>query len=213
VIILIQGEGSMKKVIVIDAIVGAGKTTLGETLEKHLGIQLYRELNNPDTEELLNKFYADKKRWAFTLQIHFLNQRFAQIKEIYRKNGGLLDRSIFGDRIFAEMLMEDGYMSKEEFHTYTTLLDNMLEHAQNPSLLVFIKCDVDTAIERIKQRNRGLEGKVERKYWERLHEKYENWCDGYDYSPKIVLDVKNFDSFNEDNVKELLRRIEMKEYD
>ncbi|MCT4595211.1 MAG: deoxynucleoside kinase [Anaeromicrobium sp.] len=203
----------MKKVIVIDAIVGAGKTTLGETLEKHLGIQLYRELNNPDTEELLNKFYADKKRWAFTLQIHFLNQRFAQIKEIYRKNGGLLDRSIFGDRIFAEMLMEDGYMSKEEFHTYTTLLDNMLEHAQNPSLLVFIKCDVDTAIERIKQRNRGLEGKVERKYWERLHEKYENWCDGYDYSPKIVLDVKNFDSFNEDNVKELLRRIEMKEYD
>ncbi|PAB55746.1 deoxynucleoside kinase [Anaeromicrobium sediminis] len=203
----------MKKVIVIDAIVGAGKTTLGQTLERHLGIQLYRELNNPDTEELLNKFYADKKRWAFTLQIHFLNQRFAQIKEIHRKNGGLLDRSIFGDRIFAEMLMEDGYMSEEEFHTYTTLLDNMLEHAQNPSLLVFIKCDVDTAIERIKQRNRGLEGKVERKYWERLHEKYEKWCDGYNYSPKIVLDVKNFDSFNKDNVEELLRRIEMKEYD
>lgn len=203
----------MKKVIVIDAIVGAGKTTLGETLERELGIKLYRELNNPDTEELLNKFYADKKRWAFTLQIHFLNQRFAQIKEIHRKQGGLLDRSIFGDRIFAEMLMEDGYMTKEEFNTYNTLLDNMLEHAQNPSLLIFIKCDVDTAVNRIKKRNRGLESSVEMKYWERLHEKYNKWCESYSYSPKIVLNVKDFDSFNEDNVRELIRRIEMKDFD
>ena len=176
--------------IIIEGQIGVGKTTMGEILEREAGVPLFRELTNPYTLNLLDRFYADKKRWAFTLQIHFLNERFRMIKEIFRNGGGTLDRSIFGDRIFAEMLHHDGDMLEEEFQTYSTLLDNMLEHAQSPDLLVYLDCTVDTAIERIRKRNRGLESGIPREYLENLNARYLSWFEAYDLSPKIKIDTE-----------------------
>jgi deoxyadenosine/deoxycytidine kinase len=179
-------------VIIIEGQIGVGKTTMGEILEQEAGVPLFRELTNPYTLNLLDRFYADKKRWAFTLQIHFLNERFRMIKDIFRKGGGTLDRSIFGDRIFAEMLYHDGDMLEEEFQTYSTLLDNMLEHAQNPDLLVYLDCTVDTAIARIRKRNRGLESGIPREYLENLNRRYLDWYHRYDLSPKIMIDTEKY---------------------
>ena len=178
-------------VIIIEGQIGVGKTTMGELLERELDISLYRELTQDSTLNLLDRFYADKKRWAFTLQVHFLNERFRMIKQIFRAGGGTLDRSIFGDRIFAEMLHADGDMLDEEFSTYSTLLDNMLEHAQDPTLLIYLDCSVDTAQERIKKRNRGLESTIPRDYLENLNNRYLQWYDRYDHSDKIKIDTEN----------------------
>ncbi|MFW5844464.1 MAG: deoxynucleoside kinase, partial [Spirochaetota bacterium] len=79
--------------IIIEGQIGVGKTTMGELLEERFGTPLFRELTNPDTLALLDRFYGNKPRWAFTLQIHFLNERFRMIKEIFRTGGGSLDRS------------------------------------------------------------------------------------------------------------------------
>ncbi|MEI5921081.1 deoxynucleoside kinase [Bacillus albus] len=202
----------MKHVIVADGIVGVGKTTLAKLLEKELGIKLYEEIGSQDTLNLLDRFYAKKTRWAFTTQIHFLNTRFAQIKEIHKKDGGILDRSIFGDRIFAELLaedLEDGGegMTWEEFRTYDTLLDSMLEHTQAPTLLIYLECDVDTAMQRIAKRNRGIESEVDRGYWDRLNEKYAKWYEMYDKSPKIKINVAELDYVNNDEDKKKVVQI------
>ncbi|MTI54597.1 deoxynucleoside kinase [Geosporobacter ferrireducens] len=183
----------MNKVICIDGVVGSGKTTLAELLEKKLNLKLYNELANQDTEILLDKFYRDRHRWAFTMQIHFLNERFRMIKEVHKNRGGLLDRSIFGDKIFASMLHEDGYMSREEFLTYSTLLDNMLEHTQPPLLMIYLKCSVDKAVENIQKRGRAYELIVPRIYWERLNEKYTQWHKEYQLSPLLAIDVDHLD--------------------
>ena len=168
---------------------GVGKTTMGAMLERELDITLYRELQRPETHSLLDQFYADQRRWAFTLQIHFLNDRFRMIKQIRAAGGGALDRSIYGDRIFADVLHEDGQMSDEEYLTYTTLLDNMLEHVQPPDLLIYLDCTVDTAISRIKKLDRGLESGIPRDYLERLNQRYLSFYDAYDASPKILIDT------------------------
>ncbi|WP_431819224.1 deoxynucleoside kinase (plasmid) [Bacillus thuringiensis] len=197
-------------VIVIDGVVGCGKSTLAEIIEEEIGIKMYPEIGSQDTLNLLDRFYAKKTRWAFTAQIHFLNTRFAQIKEIHRTGGGILDRSIFGDRIFAEMLaedLEDGGegMTWEEFRTYDTLLDSMLEHAQAPTLLIYLECDVDTAVHRIAKRNRGIESEVERGYWERLNAKYQVWYEKYTASPKIKINVANLNYVdNEEDRKKVV---------
>jgi deoxyadenosine/deoxycytidine kinase len=188
-------------VLVIDGVVGCGKTTLAKILEEELDTKLYEELGSPDTTNLLDRYYAKITRWAFTLQIHFLNLRFRQIKDIHANGGGILDRSIFGDRIFAEMLaedLEDGEhgITGEEFRTHSTLLESMLEHAKNPTLLIYLQCGVDVAMDRINERDRGLEATVERRYWERLNEKYEKWFASYDKSPKLVINVENLDYKN-----------------
>ena len=91
-------------IILIDAVVGAGKTTLAEKLGEVLNIPVYFELQSQTTYNLLEEFYKDKKRWSFALQVHFLNERFRMIKEINKVSSGILDRSIYGDSIFAQLL-------------------------------------------------------------------------------------------------------------
>lgn len=193
-------------VIAIEGQIGVGKTTLGEILEVDLGIPLYRELVKLETQRLLDRFYADKARWAFTLQIHLLNERFRIMKESLR-SGGILDRSIFGDRIFASMLHDDGDMSDEEFSTYDTLLDNMLEHIEDPDLLVYLDCSVDTALARIRERNRGLEGGIPREYLENLGRRYLRWFEGYDRSAKCLIDTESLPLDREDTRSAVVSRI------
>ncbi len=193
--------------ILIEGQIGVGKTTIGEIIQKRFGIPLYQELGNPDTLALLDRFYADKRRWAFTLQIHFLNERFRMIKQIFRDGGGVLDRSIFGDRIFAEMLAADGDMSDEEFRTYSTLLDSMLEHVQKPQLLIYLDASVDTALDRIKKRNRGLESGIPRDYLEGLNRRYLAWYDSYHLSPKIFVNTEEFHVDRPEELEPVIRRI------
>ena len=193
--------------IVIDGVVGAGKSTLAQKVSDKLGIPIYEELQNQTTMNLLEEFYKDKKRWSFALQIHFLNERFKMIKDIHKNGGGILDRSIFGDRIFASMLNEDGYMTDDEFQTYTTLLDNMLEHVKNPKILVYIDCDLETAMERIGIRGRQMEQKVDEIYWKRLNQKYNNWYNNYDISPKISIDAKSYHPNNEQDIDNIVQKI------
>lgn len=193
--------------IIIEGQIGVGKTTLGMILEQEYGLPLYRELTNPDTTALLDRFYADKSRWSFMLQVHFLNERFRMIKEIHRNGGGLLDRSIFGDRIFAEMLNTDGEMTDEEFRTYSSLLDNMLEHAQVPDALIYLDCSVDTALERIRKRNRGLEAGIPREYLEHLNRRYLDWYEGYAYSEKVFVETDGIDIDDASLRRALLDRI------
>lgn len=185
------GENSMDGIICIDGVVGVGKSTLGEILSKEFGITFFREpvLNNP----LLDKFYYDKKRYSFPLQIFFLNKRFEMIKEAERLGSCIMDRSIYGDVIFARMLMEDGDLGVEEFEIYEELLYNMLEHLKKPKLMIYLESNVDNAIEKIKRRGRDYEQIVERKYWENLNKNYTEYFENYNLSEILVINVDNLD--------------------
>jgi deoxyadenosine/deoxycytidine kinase len=129
------------------------------------------------------------------------------VKDLQNKKTGILDRSIFGDRIFAELLYEDNKMTIEEYTTYKTLLNNMLEHVNNPDVLVYIDCDLNTLLERINIRNREMELNVPKNYWERLNNKYNNWYDNYDKSRKIKIDGKSYNPDNEDDIENICNKI------
>ena len=193
--------------IVVDGVVGAGKSTLAQKISDKLGIPIFEELQNQTTMNLLEEFYRDKKRWSFTLQIHFLNERFKMIKEIHQRGGGILDRSIFGDKIFASMLNEDGWMTDDEFITYQALLDNMLQHVKNPKLLVYIDCDLETAKKRIRGRGRDMEQGVDEVYWKRLNEKYSKWYQDYNLSTKISIDANSYHPDNDSQIDLIVERI------
>jgi deoxyadenosine/deoxycytidine kinase len=126
------------------------------------------------------------------------------IKQIHKNGGGILDRSIFGDRIFASMLNEDGYMTDDEFATYTTLLDNMLEHSQNPHFLIYIDCDIETAMSRIKKRGRDMEQSVDRYYWNRLNQKYQDWYNNYDLSDKVSIGATSYHPDNDEDIQKII---------
>ncbi len=184
-------KNAPNEMIVVDGVVGSGKTTLMNILTEELGVKGFEEpvTDNP----ILGNFYHDRKRYAFSLQIFFLNRRFRMLKEAQKKKSlSVMDRSIYGDVIFAKLLHDGGDMEKEEFDLYKDLLTNMLDHVEAPKLMIYLKVDVDTAIERIQGRGRDYEQIVERDYWERLNKEYEAYFSAYNLSKLLIIETKDY---------------------
>jgi len=185
-------KNAPNEMIVVDGVVGSGKTTLMNILKEELGVSGFEEpvTDNP----ILGKFYHDRKRYAFPLQIFFLNRRFRMLKEAQAKKvSSVMDRSIYGDVIFAKLLHDGGDMEKDEFDLYQDLLTNMLDHIEAPKLMIYLRADVDTAIDRIEKRGRDYEQIVERDYWERLNREYEAYFFAYNLSKLLIIEAKDYD--------------------
>lgn len=184
----------------IEGVVGVGKSTLMEILSKELGYEAFEEpvVDNP----VLDKFYYDKKRYSFPLQVYFLNKRFENIKESKDISYTVMDRSIYGDSIFAKMLNLSGDMSDEEYQIYSELLENMLEHVYAPKLMVYLEISTDVAMERINKRGRDYEKIVEREYWDSLNDEYREYFESYEISPIIRINVDDLDFENNEEDRE-----------
>lgn len=203
-------KNNPNEIIAIDAVVGAGKTVYMDMIAKELNIPCFNEpvQDNP----ILGKFYYDRKRYSFPLQVFFLNRRFEMLKEASAMGRPtLMDRSIYGDMIFAKLLYEEGNMDEDEFFLYRDLLRNMLDHVEAPKLMIYLKIDTDTAIERIKKRGREYELVVERDYWERLNKEYQSYFLEYNLSPLLIIDAAKYDIVaNPEDKEEVLNIIKNK---
>ncbi len=179
--------------IVIEGVVGVGKSSLMNVIAQQ-GYEPFEEpvVDNP----VLDKFYYDRERYSFPLQVFFLNKRFEHIKKAKDVTRAVMDRSIYGDAIFARMLNLSNEMSDEEFQIYTELLQNMLEHVHVPKLMIYLEISVDEAMRRIAKRGRDYEQVVEREYWEKLNTEYRKYFDNYDLSPILTINVDNLDFEN-----------------
>lgn len=193
-------------VIVIEGVVGVGKSSLMHIL----GDKGYIEFEEPVVENpILDKFYYDRKRYSFPLQVFFLNKRFEHIKQAKEVKNAVMDRSIYGDAIFARMLNLNDEMSDEEFQIYEELLINMLEHVQAPKLMVYLEIGVDEAMHRIHKRGRDYELVVEREYWEKLNKEYDDYFSDYNLSPLLKINVSDKDFENNPEDREfVLNKIE-----
>lgn len=179
--------------IVIEGVVGVGKSSLMRILAE----KGYEEFEEPVVDNpILDKFYHDRARYSFPLQVFFLNKRFEHIKKAKDVSNAVMDRSIYGDAIFARLLNLNEEMSDEEFGIYSELLENMLEHVQAPKLMVYLEISVDEAMNRIRKRGRDYELIVEREYWEKLNHEYQTYFEQYKLSPMITINVDNLDFEN-----------------
>lgn len=203
-------KNNPNEIIVIDAVVGAGKTVYMEMLSKDMNTSCFQEpvQDNP----LLDKFYHDRKRYSFPLQVYFLNRRFEMLKQASKVGKPtIMDRSIYGDMIFAKLLYEEGNMEKDEYILYRDLLINMLEHVEAPKLMIYLKIDTDSAIARIRKRGRDYEQIVEREYWERLNKEYEDYFSDYNLSPLLIIEASKYDIVgNSQDRMEVLQTIRQK---
>lgn len=190
--------------VVIEGVVGVGKSSLMNILATQ-GYEAFEEpvVDNP----VLDKFYHDRTRYSFPLQVFFLNKRFEHIKQAKDVSRAVMDRSIYGDAIFARMLNLSQEMSDEEFQIYTELLTNMLEHVHKPKLMVYLEISVDEAMRRIQKRGRDYEQIVEREYWEKLNIEYTHYFNEYELSPILKINVDNLDFENNPEDREYVLKL------
>ena len=158
----------------ISGIIGAGKTTLATALGKVMNLPVYYE---PIVEnEYLTDFYADMKKYSFSFQIYLLNVRFRQHQQIlWNGTGGIQDRTLYEDSIFAKVLYEDGNMEEREYLTYLNLFKNMSNFMKEITLIVHLDVCPEEALRRIKLRARGCETGITVEYLTKLYNAYEEF--------------------------------------
>ena len=158
----------------ISGLIGAGKTTLAKALGKVLNLPVYYE---PIIEnEYLEDFYRDMKRYSFSFQIYLLNCRFRQHQQVlWNGTGGIQDRTLYEDSIFAKVLYEDGNMEEREYKTYLNLFKSMSNFMKKNTLIIHLDCKPEESLERIKKRARGCETGITLEYLQKLYDGYEEF--------------------------------------
>lgn len=186
-----QEEKKPVKHIAIAGNIGAGKTTLTKQLAKHFGWEAHYEdvENNP----YLYDFYQDMPRWAFNLQIYFLNSRFKQIIEIQKGSKTVIqDRTIYEDaQIFAPNLHAMGLMSTRDFQNYSEIFNTITSLISPPDLLIYLRGSIPALVNQIQKRGREYEDNLRLDYLRRLNEYYEGWVSKYRHGKILVIDIDN----------------------
>ena len=176
----------------IAGLIGAGKSTLATALGKHLGLPVYYE---PVADNVyLADFYRDTARYAFPTQIYLLNRRFQQHQEIiWKGGGGVQDRTIYEDAVFAKTLVDQGLMEERDYQTYLQLFRHMSNFMCRPNLIVYLDLSPETSMERIRQRSRSVESGVSLEYLRALHREYETFVQNISKSvPGLPVDWERF---------------------
>jgi len=173
--------------------IGAGKTTLAQKLSHHFKWDLLLEAveDNP----YLKDFYEDMPRWAFHLQIYFLNSRFQQVKQINQSSRTIIqDRTIYEDAyIFARNLYQSGLMTQRDYDNYIGIFQSIISMVKPPDLMIYLKADLPKLIERIEKRGRDYESNIRLDYLRHLNEHYESWIKSYNLGKLLVIDVNKLD--------------------
>lgn len=199
--------------IAISGNIASGKTSLAEKLARHYGwTPLYESV---DQNPYLEDFYKDMKRWAFHLQVYFLNSRFNQVKQIKELKGTVVqDRTIYEDAyIFAANLYHSGLITERDYSNYLDLFNSMINLVEPPDLLIYLKADIQKLVAQIQKRGRDYENLMQLEYLKNLNVFYQNWIDQYDLGKLLVVDINKMDFVdNPDDFSSILERIDREIY-
>lgn len=171
--------------IAVEGVIGVGKTTLARLMQPEFGAQIL--LEEFEENPFLADFYADRERYAFQTQIFFLLSRYRQqqaVPTMCRQGLLISDYTFMKDRLFANLNLRG-----DELTVYERVHHALAENIPLPDLVVYLRADTHTLMERIAVRDRPYERDMERGYIEALNRVYEGFFTAYRDSPVLVIDT------------------------
>lgn len=171
-------------VISLDGNIGAGKTTLLKKLKNIPGVYVIEEpvgvweQFNVNGKNILQHFYEDQSRWAYTFQNAAILTRIIHINKAIKENPGyklyITERSVLTDKfVFAKMLHKDKIIDDMEMQLYNMWFDNF--GTMDVAGILWLTTDVQTCVERIKIRGRPGEENISQEYLEHLDKAHHEW--------------------------------------
>lgn len=188
--------------------IGVGKSTLIEALKSSPlserlmsawpnktgdeGLHTFPEQFDPN---VLDEFYKDPIRHAFTAQIEFFNSRLERQSAIRRARGIVLeDRTIFEDyHIFGKAQKILNHLTEAEYIAYQHNYNLMMEKIDEPDLVVYLRADTPTLLKRIAKRGRDSEKTIPADYLSLLNSLYEEFITRHVHCPVLVINAAEVD--------------------
>lgn len=191
--------------------IGSGKTTLTNMLAQHYGWKKY--LEPVEENPYIDDYYKDIPRWALNMEVFYLRQRFRNLLEIQRSDGIYVqDRTIFeGVYVFAANNRKMGNMDERDYQTYMELFESMMEVAEMPRLMIYLRSSVPHLVKNIQKRGRDYEQKMPIDYLEGVNLLYDGFVLRKYKGEVLVLDVDDCDfEHNPRQFGEILDKIDAK---
>lgn len=173
--------------IVIEGVIGVGKTTLARMFQKEIAARLVLEVfeENP----FLSSFYGDRARYAFQTQIFFLLSRYHQQRQLAMLPKPMISDYMFDkDRLFAQVNLEG-----DELQTYYSVQEALAENVRVPDLVVYLKASTETLMNRITARDRPYERNMDPGYIDSLRAAYDAFFGSYEGASVLAIDTNEID--------------------
>ena len=158
----------MTIIIAIEGNIGSGKSTMVDYLKSQYNntilfgrkvvflqepVKQWQEINS-DGETILEKFYANQEKWAFSFQMMAYISRLDILRKAVKENpNGIIftERSLFTDKnVFAQMLYDDKKINAIDFQIYNKWFHSFIEEIPI-SGIVYIKTEPETCSARVEK--------------------------------------------------------------
>jgi len=186
-----QHDFSKYNYIAIEGNIGAGKTSLATKISYDFNAKLILErfADNP----FLPKFYEDANRYAFTLEMSFLADRYQQISDDLSQLDLFKDFIVSDYDVFKSLIFSKITLNEDEFNLYRKLFYLMYKDIAKPELYVYLYQNTERLQQNIKKRGRDYEQNIENEYLEKINAGYLDFLKTQkDFNIKII-DVSDRD--------------------
>lgn len=176
----------MSKYVVVEGLIGVGKTSLCHLLHERFAAKLV--LEPCEANPFLASFYADPKHYAFPAQMFYLASRYQQQQALLQKDLfdtlTVADYLFDKDRLFAEQTLND-----VEFELYNRFTELLSHHVTTPDFILFLDAPTDVVLSRIARRSINAEQVIEADYLNALRKRYYRLWDHWTRCPIYVLET------------------------
>ncbi len=197
--------------IAIEGNIGAGKTSLAKKIAKDFNAKLILERYADNA--FLPKFYKEPERYAFTLEMSFLADRYQQIND----DLSLLD--LFKDFIISDydvnksLIFSKVTLLEDEFRLYRKLFYQVYKDITKPDLYVYLYQNTERLQYNIKKRGRKYETDIKDDYLEKINDGYLEFLKSQTNLNVKIIDISDKDFIeNREDYIWLLEKIEEKKH-
>jgi deoxyadenosine/deoxycytidine kinase len=199
--------------VLLEGNIAAGKSTLGSRLASSAHFKFIPEpvsrWQTGFAANLLERFYTDTPRWAFTLQICAFVTRTQALQNL--PGGGqdvIFERSIYCDRhVFARNLHQHGLMDDTEWALYLHFWDYLKNLAPVPDAILYLRTPAAECYQRLRARGRTEESTIPLEYLQQLEARHDEWLLHPEIAERPVIVLDGLENWTAEDVQRKLAQV------
>lgn len=196
------------KYLCIEGNIGTGKTTFVQLINQEYNCEMILEefQDNP----FLPLFYKDRDRYAFSVELFFMTERYKQLQR-QLVNQGLFHEFTIADYSFVKsLLFAKNNLIEEEYRLFQQLWQVLNSPFPKPDILVYFHRSIDQLCRMIDERGREYEKLIQPDYLLTIQNTYFDYFKNILTFPVLIIDLNDVNFIDNkkgyDAIKQIIAR-------